>query len=102
MEFGTFSARVEKEQDKIITAFNNYFNYILKDTLNYLETFQIIVNLENREIILQSAQKSQLIQELINDNIFLEKLHLRLLKYCLLYTSPSPRDRQRSRMPSSA
>ena len=22
--------------------------------------------------------------------------------YCLLYTSPSPRDRQRSRMPSSA
>ena len=24
------------------------------------------------------------------------------LKYCLLYTSPSPRDRQKSRMPSSA
>ena len=25
-----------------------------------------------------------------------------LLKICLLYTSPSPRDRQKSRMPSSA
>ena len=25
-----------------------------------------------------------------------------LLKVCLLYTSPSPRDRQKSRMPSSA
>ena len=25
-----------------------------------------------------------------------------LAKYCLLYTSPSPRDRTRSRMPSSA
>ena len=25
-----------------------------------------------------------------------------LWKYCLLYTSPSPRDRQKSRMPSSA
>ena len=25
-----------------------------------------------------------------------------LYKYCLLYTSPSPRDRTRSRMPSSA
>ena len=25
-----------------------------------------------------------------------------LLRYCLLYTSPSPRDRQKSRMPSSA
>ena len=27
---------------------------------------------------------------------------LNRLWYCLLYTSPSPRDRQRSRMPSSA
>ena len=26
----------------------------------------------------------------------------RALKACLLYTSPSPRDRQKSRMPSSA
>ena len=25
-----------------------------------------------------------------------------LFSYCLLYTSPSPRDRQKSRMPSSA
>ena len=25
-----------------------------------------------------------------------------LMKFCLLYTSPSPRDRTRSRMPSSA
>ena len=30
-------------------------------------------------------------------------LHNRLKEvYCLLYTSPSPRDRQKSRMPSSA
>ena len=27
---------------------------------------------------------------------------LRLINTCLLYTSPSPRDRQKSRMPSSA
>ena len=26
----------------------------------------------------------------------------KLLEFCLLYTSPSPRDRQKSRMPSSA
>ena len=26
----------------------------------------------------------------------------KLIKLCLLYTSPSPRDRQKSRMPSSA
>ena len=30
------------------------------------------------------------------------KLYLKTLKGCLLYTSPSPRDRQKSRMPSSA
>ena len=27
---------------------------------------------------------------------------IKLIKICLLYTSPSPRDRQKSRMPSSA
>ena len=27
---------------------------------------------------------------------------LKLFSFCLLYTSPSPRDRQKSRMPSSA
>ena len=31
-----------------------------------------------------------------------EELHIDFIKACLLYTSPSPRDRTRSRMPSSA
>ena len=31
-----------------------------------------------------------------------EKVLIDLLESCLLYTSPSPRDRQKSRMPSSA
>ena len=31
-----------------------------------------------------------------------ENLAVRMMKDCLLYTSPSPRDRQKSRMPSSA
>ena len=31
-----------------------------------------------------------------------EYLFIRVAQYCLLYTSPSPRDRTRSRMPSSA
>ena len=30
------------------------------------------------------------------------KAHYVLMNICLLYTSPSPRDRQKSRMPSSA
>ena len=35
-------------------------------------------------------------------NIFWEEIYLNLQSPCLLYTSPSPRDRTRSRMPSSA
>ena len=31
-----------------------------------------------------------------------EEKRARVSKICLLYTSPSPRDRQKSRMPSSA
>ena len=46
----------------------------------------------------------------LNDQIALEKIAIDQLKKeiatvivgCLLYTSPSPRDRQKSRMPSSA
>ena len=38
----------------------------------------------------------------VNDLLtFLTSVPL-LASYCLLYTSPSPRDRQKSRMPSSA
>ena len=33
---------------------------------------------------------------------FEERYVLKLIESCLLYTSPSPRDRTRSRMPSSA
>ena len=32
----------------------------------------------------------------------MREIRLALLEACLLYTSPSPRDRQKSRMPSSA
>ena len=34
--------------------------------------------------------------------LFLPGIHSATVKGCLLYTSPSPRDRTRSRMPSSA
>ena len=36
------------------------------------------------------------------DHTFFEEAVVDLYKDCLLYTSPSPRDRTRSRMPSSA
>ena len=44
----------------------------------------------------------QIIWAVTKKNPFKEKSSLSLDKSCLLYTSPSPRDRQKSRMPSSA
>ena len=37
-----------------------------------------------------------------SDRIWKEDEGFQMYPYCLLYTSPSPRDRTRSRMPSSA
>ena len=38
----------------------------------------------------------------LNDGRDLDSTYMDMMKACLLYTSPSPRDRTRSRMPSSA
>ena len=38
----------------------------------------------------------------IQESVLLQQQELVLSANCLLYTSPSPRDRTRSRMPSSA
>ena len=46
------------------------------------------------------AGKTTLIKKLIQEAFKGEKIVL--IENCLLYTSPSPRDRQKSRMPSSA
>ena len=41
-------------------------------------------------------------QVIISPSNNIEKWLIETVKNCLLYTSPSPRDRQKSRMPSSA
>ena len=40
--------------------------------------------------------------EIFAENINMMVPYYLMASYCLLYTSPSPRDRQKSRMPSSA
>ena len=58
---------------------------------------------EQSEIFKQSFDPNyprSIKQETIND--VLEPLGFKDVEPCLLYTSPSPRDRTRSRMPSSA
>ena len=45
---------------------------------------------------------NEAIVEVTHDLAVAYKLNLAFYEACLLYTSPSPRDRTRSRMPSSA
>ena len=44
----------------------------------------------------------KILNELQNDRELVRMIMSALFYDCLLYTSPSPRDRQKSRMPSSA
>ena len=62
-------------------------NILLKDKLNEFEEFKKQVTELNEEIA---------VTRLVGEQI------AKVGEGCLLYTSPSPRDRQRSRMPSSA
>ena len=48
----------------------------------------------------RSAENSDVLVSAVISTYLLTHLHHVL--HCLLYTSPSPRDRQKSRMPSSA
>ena len=61
------------------------------------ERLQTIVDLENYPIHDLSSVKIQKLIKKCKDD-----LDLFSCSTCLLYTSPSPRDRTRSRMPSSA
>ena len=39
---------------------------------------------------------------IVNNEVYIKSMFIAEYKYCLLYTSPSPRDQRGSRMPSSA
>ena len=74
-------------------------NTLLKEHLHAAE--ERARGLEQRERMLQETLvTTQRMVEEMKDNARREAQLL--IKDCLLYTSPSPRDRTRSRMPSSA
>ena len=62
------------------------------------------------QVEMKSVNKNTKLNERFRSNDTIEKASLEEIKFnysyededCLLYTSPSPRDRQKSRMPSSA
>ena len=65
----------------------------INSEINFIPTMG---NLHDGHIKLISTAKND------NSNVNLVSIFINPLQFCLLYTSPSPRDRTRSRMPSSA
>ena len=57
-----------------------------------LRILEIAAHTENNKVVENYTHKSKHKNPLCGDE----------MEICLLYTSPSPRDRQKSRMPSSA
>ena len=62
--------------------------------------FGEVITLPGRQISNQSLQNCDVL--IVTSRTRVDEGLLKNSKICLLYTSPSPRDRTRSRMPSSA
>ena len=101
-----------------IFSWENYLNYFLSTLKNQFDTVYNIPNKSQCAIIVLNWNgyndtveciESLLQSDLRGCNIYLidnnsdnNEGPLLQSKYCLLYTSPSPRDQRGSRMPSSA
>ena len=75
----------------------------MKSKLKYINTLEqkINYNFNNKDLLEEALTHSSFKNKSNSNQERLEFLGDRVLG-CLLYTSPSPRDRTRSRMPSSA
>ena len=74
-------------------------------TMDDLTNEEIIEILDDAERLLPIAKGElylPLLQGRILGNLFFEPSTRTRMSFCLLYTSPSPRDKRQSRMPSSA
>ena len=81
-----------EDRDAFITAF--------VDITDRVRAEQQIRDLASELTATEQAERHRLSQILHDD--LQQRIFAIQMQFCLLYTSPSPRDRQKSRMPSSA
>ena len=87
----------------IDTELKNNKNSFLTDVVSFINENLSNENLAIEDIADQlNISKSKLYRNIKNTSGVSANQLIRKLRICLLYTSPSPRDRQKSRMPSSA
>ena len=87
----------EKFEDNFATAQAEYWHYLNSESFKGLSTPEHQLSYFISSVIFHTATASE--TEL--PDLDIEQFQ-QLEEHCLLYTSPSPRDRTRSRMPSSA
>ena len=104
----TFVLHSHKRPDKYtITTLNESYS-VLKRLINIVkfDPPKIYLTVKDSKEFHFKNENDHLLENDVEDfkNILKTKNHVDpdIFKYCLLYTSPSPRDRTRSRMPSSA
>ena len=82
----------------------SYSNLLIRKDIGYLERVVSLISelssLSIKNLIIYNNNKGGYLP--INCSKYYENITLIETNICLLYTSPSPRDRTRSRMPSSA
>ena len=101
--FAKIEKFIEAEIQEILNFKKNNKSIIPEISINEIDQdkTRVVEDIKKRGCVI--------IRDVFEDK-FIENLNLQLEKYidennyydCLLYTSPSPRDRTRSRMPSSA
>ena len=97
--------KIDRELEKLLLKNNNDF---LQPKI--LQKMMFILLISDEEISMEElAKKTKYSLATLSNTIkfaekinFVERVSHPGTKSCLLYTSPSPRDRTRSRMPSSA
>ena len=99
--FNEFKYKYLKKGRKIQET-KNVYRQINENDYIYVSSFDPKRN-EGQNFTLEHFEDSRLTYKIFANRIrYLEEDSIYRLTTCLLYTSPSPRDRQKSRMPSSA
>ena len=105
------STELKGVKSKLDTALEELNNFLLEMPNVLSEDVPDGKSEEHNEIIYEKGtipkfsfkiKDHQELGELFNGINFEESVIIAKSRFCLLYTSPSPRDRQKSRMPSSA
>ena len=104
IDFGTKRVGLAlSDRSNIIASPYRTLNYVSeKDLITQLETIISKNDIEILVLGLPINMKGEDTAQTMKVRNFKEILSTLRIPICLLYTSPSPRDRQKSRMPSSA